>query len=591
MTKPTVILDLETYRDYFLAAFLNIDTGNVRHVELHDGQPFDGDTVRKILRKYRVVTFNGNNFDLPLLNLAMNGAGAGAIKTWANKIINQNARPWTLGLESPRCDHVDLIEVAPGIASLKAYGSRMHCEHLQDLPIPHDASIAPEDRETLRSYCANDLRTTLALFRRLEPQIDLRTKMGGIYGIDLRSKSDAQIAETVIRREVERRRGAPLAKEDPFRLVGARFQYRAPAFVSFDSDNLRAMLHAIELADFVVGSSGAVTMPKELAGAKIKIGSGVYRMGIGGLHSSEESVAHFADADTVLIDRDVASYYPAIILRCGLTPESLAPHFLPVYRGIVEERLAAKKSGDKVKADALKITINGSFGKFGSPYSILYSPSLLIQVTVTGQLCLLMLIEMIEQAGAQVVSANTDGIVIKAPRRHLPNVEAAVRHWEMTTGFDTEATEYRALYSRDVNNYIAVKPDGSVKLKGAYAEGSLSKAPSAPIATGAVVKYLVDGTPIDETIAACQDIRKFVCARNVKGGAVKDGQPLGRVARWYYALGELDCIRYAVNNYTVPRTEGARPLMTLPASVPADLDREWYVLEARSILRDIGAPQ
>ena len=46
----------------------------------------------------------------------------------------------------------------------------------------------------------------------------------------------------------------------------------------------------------------------------------------------------------------------------------------------------AKRTGDKVTNEAMKIMINGSFGKFGSKWSVLYSPDLLIQTTVTGQL-------------------------------------------------------------------------------------------------------------------------------------------------------------------------------------------------------------
>lgn len=62
-----------------------------------------------------------------------------------------------------------------------------------------------------------------------------------------------------------------------------------------------------------------------------------------------------------------------------------------------------------------KIVLNGTFGKLGSKYSFLYSPNLMIQVTITGQLALLMLIEALEAAGISVVSANTDGIVSRCP--------------------------------------------------------------------------------------------------------------------------------------------------------------------------------
>lgn len=595
MTKSTLVMDLEVYRDYFLAAFLNAETGNVRHIELFDGQEFDAATAQAILKKYRIVTFNGNGFDLPLLTLAIQGATCAKIKQVSDKIILNNVKHWAMGIEPVKCDHIDIIEVAPGMASLKIYGGRMHAPKLQDLPIEPDASITPDQRSQLREYCENDLRTTLALFNKLGPQITLREQMSEQYGIDLRSKSDAQIAEAVIRHEVEKRMGSRLPKEDPFRFAGRTFKYKPPAFLndyhtydcSASGEWDKAYLAVLD-ATFTVASNGTVQMPKEIADLKIKIGNSTYRMGIGGLHSTEKSVSHQVDDDRVLIDRDVASYYPAIILNCGLKPAHMGDHFTAVYRGIVQRRLAAKKSGDKVAADALKITINGSFGKFGSPYSVLYSPTLLIQTTVTGQLALLMLIEQLESEGISVVSANTDGIVIKCPRNKIPVMEMVVLEWEVATGFETEETRYEALYSRDVNNYVAIKSDG-VKVKGVYAPAGLQKNPTNEIVTTAVINYLQHGAPVEKTIHECRDVTKFISLRTVKGGAVKDGQYLGKAIRWYYALGELGTINYKVNGYTVPRTEGARPLMDLPAAFPEDLDFDWYINEAMSVLRDIGA--
>ncbi len=589
MTKPTLIFDIEVFCDYFSVGLLNADTGNVRHLEMFDGQAFDTATAQAIVRKYRLVSFNGNGFDLPLLTLAMQGANCAKLKQVADKIILNNLRPWAMGIEPVKADHIDIIEVAPGVASLKIYGGRLHCPKLQDLPLDPSASIKPEQRAMLREYCENDLRTTLALFRKLEPQIKLREAMSAEYEIDLRSKSDAQIAEAVIKHEVEKLKGVRIGKEDPFRFAGRTFSYRPPEFLSFTSGPVREAFATVRAAKFTIASNGTVQMPKEIADLKITLGGSTYRMGIGGLHSSEKSIAHFADDDHILVDRDVASYYPAIILNCGLKPAHMGEHFTAVYRGIVQRRLAAKRAKDTVTADALKITINGSFGKFGSPYSALYSPTLLIQTTVTGQLSLLMLIEALEAEGIHVVSANTDGIVIRCPRRAIEAMEGIVAGWELITGFDTEATHYRALYSRDVNNYIAIKPEGGFKLKGVFAPAALQKNPTNEICTGAVVKHLIDGTPVEDTITNCRDITKFVTIRTVKGGAVKDDQYLGKAVRWYYALGELGTINYQINGYTVARSEGARPLMDLPGQFPDDVDFDWYIQEARGILHDIGA--
>lgn len=588
--KSTIVFDCEVYSNYFLVMFRNVDNGKTLYFEQFEGQPFEGGRVMRILTSYRMISFNGNGFDVPLLALACKGATNAAIKAGCDAIILNNVRYWQFekqfNVRMPKMDHIDLIEVAPGIASLKIYGGRLHCRRMQDLPIEPSSLIAEDQREPIRSYCGNDLLTTIDLYNSLKPQIDLRARMSEEYGIELRSKSDAQVAEAVIKSSVGKLLGHDI--ERPTVEFGTVFNYRTPRYIQYATPKMRDTLAMVQCAKFKVSAAGKVDMPPELKTAEIRIGQSTYKMGIGGLHSTESTIAHFADKDTILVDRDVASYYPAIILQ-GLYPKHMGEPFLKVYRGIVERRLAAKRKGEKVTADSLKITINGSFGKFGSKWSALYSPDLLIQTTITGQLSLLMLIEALEESRISVVSANTDGLVIKCTRSREADMDRIVGEWERATGFETEATRYAALYSRDVNNYIALKEDEKgYKSKGAYTPAGLQKNPTNEICTEAVVALLRHSTPIEKTIGASTDIRKFVTIRQVKGGAHKNSVFLGKAVRWYYAKGVEGVIQYRLNGYTVARSEGARPLMELPDAIPDDIDRDWYVREALSILDDIG---
>lgn len=588
--KPLLVFDIECYRDYFLVMFKNVESGRLFAYDLYDGKEFNTHGVVKILRSCCVVGFNSRNYDIPMLSLALAGASNAALKDASDEIIMRDMKSWDFE-KAYDCkipfalDHIDLIEVAPGKASLKIYGARMHSKKLQDLPIDPSASISPEDRETLKTYCENDLDTTIDLYRTLTPQLDLRERMSET--VDLRSKSDAQIAEAVIRSRVERLSGKKVERGQF--ADSASFKYQVPAFINFKSELLRTILNMVQSENFTLEESGKVKMPDDLAKTKIKIGSSTYQMGIGGLHSTEESVCYETDGTFELIDFDVASYYPAIILNLNLKPENLGGAFTETYKKIVDERLDAKRKGSKVIADSLKIVINGSFGKFGSKYSCLYSPNLLIQTTITGQLAILMLIERLEAAGISIVSANTDGIVSKVPTGLRNCAESVVKAWGEETGFDTEDTHYAALYSRDVNNYIAVKTNGSAKLKGAYAMAGLMKNPVNEICTEAVVLYLTLGVPLDFTIRRCKDVRKFLTVRACTGGAVKGDVFLGKAVRWYYAAGETGTINYRKNGNIVAKSLGAKPLMTLGGEFPQDIDYEWYIREAESILEDIGA--
>jgi hypothetical protein len=588
-TKPQLILDIECYPDYFLVAFMNVATKNVRFFERHAEELLDTATLRRILNTYEIITFNGTGYDLPMLSFAMTGVDNAALKHASDAIINNNLKPWVFekqfNVAPLSADHIDLMDVAPGTGSLKLYGGRLHFRTLQDLPLEPGASIAPEQRPAIREYCQNDLHTTAALLHALTPQIDLRRAMSAEYTQDLRSKSDAQIAEAVIRQQVTRIMGFDIGKPEPD--FDAVFRYQKPDFIAFQTPALQSLLNTILNAEFHLNAVGKVQEPDALR-TEISIGNATYRLGIGGLHSTEKSAAHIADEHHLIIDRDVVSYYPSIILNCGLYPRQMGSAFLTAYQAIVQRRLTAKRNGNSIVANALKITINGSFGKFGNRYSRLFSPDLLIQTTVTGQLALLMLIETLELQGIAVVSANTDGIVIKCPVSKAALLDDLVFAWECATGFDTEETRYTALYSRDVNNYIAIKPDGC-KTKGVYAPAGIHKNPDGQIAIDAAINYLRHGTPIGDTIRACNDVRHFVKVRTVRGGALYRDQFLGRVVRWYYSVGTTGAIHYRVNGYKVPDTDGATPLQTLPDQFPSNVDVDRYIADAHAILTEIGA--
>jgi hypothetical protein len=652
--SKTAVLDIECYRNFFLVMLRNVATGKTAIFPMFHGQDLETKSIKALLRKYTIVTFNGRNYDMPMLALALAGASNQQLKDASDAIILGNLKPWEFeaqfNVDIPTyVDHIDLIEVAPGQAGLKIYGGRIHTERMQDLPIEPDAFISASDRPLLIQYCGNDLNVTIDLLKSLSEQLELRERMSAEYGVDLRSKSDAQIAEAVIKVELEKTKGGRVYKAD-FR-PGVKFCYRTPDFIRFKTPQLVDTLAMVQAATFVATRTGKVEMPKALEEARIHIGSSVYRMGIGGLHSSESTVAHFSDSNVVLIDRDVRSYYPEIIRQLGLYPKHLGPDFLKVYGRIIDRRLTAKDEGRDSEANSLKIVVNGSFGKFGSQYSVLCSHDLLIQTTLTGQLSLLMLIESLELNGIPVVSANTDGVVIKCPRDKEPLLNYLVGCWEMNTGFDTEETRYKAVYSRDVNNYIAVyeKPvkGKHAKSKGAYAPTGLQKNPTANICVEAVIDYLVHGKAFEDTITECEDIRKFVVVRQVKGGAIqgystykpnakvgekrqaveeagftavdkktweqpldpahydldsayveatqiRDPQYLGKAVRWYYADGETRDIRYKAVNTSgahnkVPDSEGARPVLQLPSELPTDIDYGWYINKSEEIMRAIGA--
>jgi hypothetical protein len=115
----------------------------------------------------------------------------------------------------------------------------------------------------------------------------------------------------------------------------------------------------------------------------------------------------------------------------------------------------------------------------------------------------------------------------------------------------------------------------------------LQKNPVATICSRAVIDYLTLGASIRGTVEASEDMREFVCVRSVTGGALYRGEYVGKVIRWYYA-NTPDTFTVKLNGNKVPKTDGAKPCMVMPLFIPDDLDREWYVREAESMLADMG---
>lgn len=254
----------------------------------------------------------------------------------------------------------------------------------------------------------------------------------------------------------------------------------------------------------------------------------------------------------------------------------------------------------KTDAEALKVSLNGSFGKLGSPYSVLYAPNLMIQTTLTGQLAILMLIERLELAGVSVVSGNTDGIVSKVPRRLIDTFNSVIAKWEKDTSYGTEETEYISIHSASVNSYCAFyREDGKVKVKrkgdfavcgpGQPAAAGQKKNPMNEVCYDAVVGYLKDKASIEDHIEWEFDPRKFITVKRVNGGAEKDGKRLGKALRWYYAKGVSGGFHYCTSGNLVPDSMGAKLMMEMAPCLPPDVDHDWYIREAYAILDDVGA--
>ena len=119
--------DVEIYPNYWLASFLR-DDGKIFEFEIYENVTFDTERLKALLfdKRFIFISFNGIKFDIPVIGEALkNPKSPGIVNRLRDRLIKEKARPWPYTRWAKGINHIDLIEVAPGMASLKLYGGRI----------------------------------------------------------------------------------------------------------------------------------------------------------------------------------------------------------------------------------------------------------------------------------------------------------------------------------------------------------------------------------------------------------------------------------------------------------------------------------
>jgi hypothetical protein len=411
------------------------------------------------------------------------------------------------------------------------------------------------------------------------------------YNLDLRSLGDAGIAEKVILAEYEKATGIKPHQVKKNKVIQDVYQYKAPDFIKPITPQVKQLMQDMESLSYTMSDSGHPMVPALIKDRVVAIGDKSFKIGLGGLHSIDGKGMYEADNNHLIVDVDVTSFYPAIMRLTGLYPPQMSEEFCSIFNTLIDNRLTAKKAGNTSDANSLKIVINSTFGKTGDQYSALYAPNLTIAITLTGQLALLTLIELMEQAGLGVISANTDGVTVRIRKEDDDLLKQVCSDWEQSTGFNLERSDYKLFAQQNVNAYIAVTTDDKVKAKGALAVHSdLTHNPVGNIIQTAVIENLKSGISLEQTILGSVELTDFLFVKKSTGGATKDGQPIGSVIRSYYSTNTTTPM-LKTNGNKVPDSEGAMPVQDLPGKFPKDIDFSKYINAAKEVLADITVPK
>lgn len=388
---------------------------------------------------------------------------------------------------------------------LKEMQVTMQYPNVQEFVCDWTKSLPLEDFESMINYNINDIESTSELLNRCKKDVDLRIAIEDEYGVRVLSKDGVNIGMKILTQKYLEKTGLTWQDIKDLRSPMSVIPLKDVIlpFIKYDSPILQRVLDDMKNQIVSPGRKGYEN--------KFVFNNLRYSVGVGGIHSVNSPEIIIPRDDEMLIDIDVASLYPSMLIEYEFYPKHLGKEFLEVYKQIKDERIEAKHNGDKVKNETLKLALNGLSGNLQNEHNFCYSPFAVMQIRINGQLLLLMLAEKLTQIGCRIVQANTDGLFVLLKKDAYSKVNSICREWEQLTKLTLEEDRFKAMYQYAINDYFAITEDNKVKEKGMFITTiKLGKGLTPKIIPKAVISFFKDGIPVEDTIKNCTDIRDFL---------------------------------------------------------------------------------
>jgi len=496
------------------------------------------------IKKCGMVGFNNLHFDWPVTNFIYNllQPTAEQIYAYAQSIITEEKKEytkvWIKQLDLYLLNHYDNKARS---TSLKALEVSCSWDNVMDMPLSHTTLIDEHLLQQVLEYNLNDVLFTAKFYEMCADKIKLRKEIKKKYKLDVINKSDVVIGESIFLKYLSDAMDTPVQelKQIRGRRTDVPIKDIIFPYVSFKTKELNNILRLMSethssasyLANFIESINTKkstnelydkfkennidvkkTAQQKKSFSFTAHYGGVRLDYGVGGIHGCVSPGVYNSSDEYDILDIDVKSYYPNLFIQNRLHPRQMDQDtFVQVYSDIFDQRVIAQKAGDTLTSDALKLSLNGLFGKTGSDVSCFYDPTVFYAVTVNGQLLISMLLESLYMNGCEVIQVNTDGVTIKHHKNKKEEIMRICKEWEQKTKLTLEYANYNKMIIRDVNNYIAVGK--KVKEKGCFeTKKDWHKDNSFMVVPLAVRNYFVDGTPIEETLKKHKNILDF-CGR------------------------------------------------------------------------------
>jgi len=550
------VYDIETYPNVFTLAVEHADAPLRWAFEI---SPWRNDSKEIIAflqylkdTNARMVGFNNLGFDYPVLHtlIRMGNSDARTLYDKAMAIIGAQDDDRFMHSVKPSDRYVEQIDLfkihhfdnKARATSLKMLEFNMRSDSIEDLPFPVGTMLNPDQIEVLKKYNAYDVAQTKAFYFETLDMIKFREELTLKYQRDFMNHNDTKIGKDYFAMKLEEA-GVTLYDFGPSGRTPRQTKRPSIAlkdailpWISFEQPEFTRVLNWLK--------DQTITETKGVFDDVIARVQGFdFVFGLGGIHGSMESKVIESDDESVIVDLDVASYYPNLAISNGFYPEHLGKEFVSIYKHLYEQRKTyAKNSAENAM---LKLALNGVYGDSNNQFSVFYDPLFTMSITLNGQLLLCVLAEgLLHIEGLQIIQVNTDGMTVKVPRANKWMVDTARAVWELRTGLQLEEAIYSHMFIRDVNNYIARYENGKIKRKGAYEyEMDWSQNHGGMVIAKVAEKVLVDNAPIRETLEQWPEIMDFMLRTKVPRSSYlaleKDGVTvqLQNITRYYIAEG------------------------------------------------------
>jgi DNA polymerase len=354
-----------------------------------------------------------------------------------------------------------------------------------------------------------------------------------------------------------------------------------------------------------------------------------HTFGFGGLHGAPTEPVHLTGG---LYHVDVNNYYPSMLIAWDLvTRAATNDNFTKVYMTrkklkYKQTHAASKEEAKKYKKMQLpyKKMLNALSGAMKDRNNPAYDPRNNNCMCINGQLMLLDLIDKLEAIpGFRLVQSNTDGLIVQLPDTDeaFGMMDDICFEWESRCstekcGILLELDTIHEIYQKDVNSYLWVDSDGGVERIGTYIKELSPIDNDFPILNKALVEYMVNKTPVEDTIGQCNKLIEFQklvkLSNKYKWVEHENGAPrVDEKGTYHYN----ESTKYTYKSYRVfasrRETDGrllkcggktGKPQKFANTSdhcfifngdvtgvkVPPELDRQWYIDLAKKRLKHFG---